>query len=286
MEMMQPTQTELERAYAEDVERFHRRAYELGLSGAERFAWYHTIDLGDGLVTPGTHDYRRTIADFAFPEDLRGKQVLDVGSATGFFAFEFERRGASVVSVELPSLEALDRFPGQTTEELVRRIESMIWPDGQAGGHDREELYEILLDGAFRFCSERLDSKVERCFARVHDLGRVLAGRQFDLVFLGDLLVHVFDPLTALAAVAPLCRGTLAICQHLPEEFGDWPAISWVGGDRLDHDGLTWAWPNRGCFDQVLRKLGFREVVEVGRSRGVLRPSGHPFDRPVLNARR
>jgi len=55
--------------------------------------------------------------------------VLDVGSATGFFAFEFERRGARVISVELPSLRDLDRFPGQDVDSSLRKIEAMIFPD-------------------------------------------------------------------------------------------------------------------------------------------------------------
>jgi len=41
---------------------------------------------------------------FPFARGMRGMRVLDVGSATGLLAFEFEKRGASVVSVELPSL--------------------------------------------------------------------------------------------------------------------------------------------------------------------------------------
>ena len=67
-------------------EQFLARAVELEPI-IERFFWYHTIDLGDGLVTPGCYDYRETVKDFHFPSDLRGKKVLDVGSATGFFAF-------------------------------------------------------------------------------------------------------------------------------------------------------------------------------------------------------
>jgi len=81
---------------------FDTRAQELSLSGISGYYWYHTIDLGDGLVTPGLYDYRDTIGAFGFPNNMRGTRVLDVGSATGFFAFEFKRRDASVMSVECP----------------------------------------------------------------------------------------------------------------------------------------------------------------------------------------
>src|SRR3954463_16061916 len=122
--------TALEQAFLENKARFQTGASALGLADASRYYWYHAVDLGDGLVTPGIYDYRETISHFGFPENMSGMTVLDVGSATGFFAFEFERRGARVVSTELPSLRDLDRFPGQDVENSVRKIERMIFPDG------------------------------------------------------------------------------------------------------------------------------------------------------------
>ena len=106
---------------------------------------------------------------------MRGMTVLDVGSATGFFAFEFERRGARVVSTELPSLRDLDRFPGQNVENSLRKIERMIFPDGldlesMRRGDSERELYRCLLDGPFQFCRERLGSQVERCYSTIYDL--------------------------------------------------------------------------------------------------------------------
>src|SRR5579862_369704 len=145
--------------FLEQARRFTERAEQLGLANADRYYWYHTVDLGDGLVTPGMYDYRETIASFQFPGDMRGMTVLDVGSATGFFAFEFERRGARVVSVELPSLRDLDRFPGQHVEGSLYKIERMIFPDcgGESQprpGHSERDLFWYLLEGPFRFCRE------------------------------------------------------------------------------------------------------------------------------------
>src|SRR5882762_9398409 len=95
---------------------FNKKTVELGYGDLSDYFWYHTIDLGDGLITPGTYDYRFNLDQFHFPEDMTGMQVLDVGSGSGFFAFEFERRGAAVTSVDLPSIASLDRFPGETLE--------------------------------------------------------------------------------------------------------------------------------------------------------------------------
>src|ERR1039458_7329122 len=114
--------------FQRDAEEFGRRARALGFGDIENYYWYHTVELPDGLVTPGQYDFRRSLACFPFPEDMRGMRVVDVGSATGFFAFEFEKRGARVVSVELPSLYALDRFPGQDIDQIIGKIEKMMGP--------------------------------------------------------------------------------------------------------------------------------------------------------------
>ncbi|OFV99915.1 MAG: hypothetical protein A3F68_10115 [Acidobacteria bacterium RIFCSPLOWO2_12_FULL_54_10] len=274
---------------------FSLRSRELGAGDLSRYYWYHTINLGQGLVTPGLYDYRDTLDSFQLPGDMRGMNVLDVGSATGFFAFEFERRGAQVVSVELPSLNEIDRFPGQTTEQVVDKIRQMLppmSPNGQPGTYTTEELYFYLLEGAFSFCQKRLDSNVKRHYSTVYNLSATSLEKSvgvsaFDLIFLGDILVHTLNPLMALAAVAPLCKGTLILSQvMMPEKPTDQPAMIYMGGEDPAQDDVFWWSPNRLCFIQMLKKLGFRKVAEAGCNQGVLRPSGFPFQRTVLHASR
>ena len=62
-----------------------------------KIRWYHRIDLGDGIVTPGVDPSPRKLERLRLPADLGGKTVLDVGAWDGFFSFEAERRGASRV---------------------------------------------------------------------------------------------------------------------------------------------------------------------------------------------
>lgn len=66
-------------------------------------SWWHSIDLGAGQITPGVHsidELRGNYARFGLEEDLKGRRVLDVGCWDGFYSFESEKRGASVVSVD------------------------------------------------------------------------------------------------------------------------------------------------------------------------------------------
>ena len=270
-------------SFQDEQQRFYEAARAGGLADVERYQWYHTVDLGNGLVTPGVYDYRETMAAFDFPEDMSGMTVLDVGSATGFFAFEFERRGARVVSMELPSLRDLDRFPGQDVESSLRKIENMMH---KSEPYTERDLYWYLLEGPFRYCREKLGSKVERCYSTVYDitLERTGVREGFDLVFIGDVLIHTLYPLKALAALAPLCRGQLVLAGVLPEGPQEPPAMVYIGGADAENDEVAWWHPNLSCLMQMLQKLGFAEVDQVGFHKGALRPSGYEFERVILRA--
>ncbi|EIE97092.1 class I SAM-dependent methyltransferase [Saccharomonospora glauca] len=62
---------------------------------------YHRLDFGDGLVIEGDYDMSKYLAYYHLPERLDGKTVLDVGTASGFFAIEAERRGAKVTAIDI-----------------------------------------------------------------------------------------------------------------------------------------------------------------------------------------
>lgn len=277
--------------YLRDTAEFNARAKELGLGDVSGLYWYHTVELPNGLVTPGVYDFRRSLESFPFPRDMRGMHVLDVGSATGFFAFEFARRGADVVSVELDSLYSLDRFPGQPIEQILAQIEQMMVPkqviDGFTRNYTADELYFNLLEGPFRFCEKLLGWSIRRCYSSVYTLTAEKAGRRdFDVVFMGDILLHTIDPTRALGAVAALCSGTLILSQFAPESTDGQPAMLYVGGEDPGYDEVSWWWPNKPCIMQLLKKLGFRSVIEAGHHTGALRPSGHPYDRSIFQATR
>jgi len=274
---------------------FERRCGELGLKPDPRLFWYHTIDLGDGLVTPGSFDYRALIDHFGLPRAMQGLTALDVGSATGFFAFEMERRGASVVSVELPSLERWDCFPGESTAGIIRKIRERlpyhsILPHEEIAETFRamsdDELHRILLDGPFRFCHQRLNSRVERVYTTIYELGSALSGRHFDLVMLGDILVHSINPLEALASAARVCSGDLVIADNILGEESEAPALRYIGGDVAGSDLAEWWRPNLAWFQQVLRRLGFRDIRIGAPFEGRVRPGGETLLKRVIHARR
>jgi SAM-dependent methyltransferase len=280
-------------AYAAEVSVFNRRMRSPGVSDIERYRWYHSVDLPVGgipgtITTPGMYDYRDCIAAFRFPEDMRGMNVLDVGSATGFFAFEFERRGARVVSVELPSLADLDRFPGEELRGTLDRIQRMNAPENSAGSASEvsaQDLYHYLLEAPFQLCSRLLGSRVERPCCTIYELSPERLGRpSFDYVFAGDVLMHTLRPFDALAALARICSGTMVIAQFLPGNAQHPPAMFYEGGEYLDQNPICWWLPNEQCLKQLLRKPGFAEVRAVGNYEGLHRPAGNLYSRRILHA--
>jgi tRNA (mo5U34)-methyltransferase len=62
--------------------------------------WYHRIEVRPGLVTPGINDSQNTLKLLNIPTNCSGLKVLDIGTRDGFFAFEFEKRGAKVVAID------------------------------------------------------------------------------------------------------------------------------------------------------------------------------------------
>ncbi|HXE64811.1 MAG TPA: methyltransferase domain-containing protein [Bryobacteraceae bacterium] len=68
-----------------------------------KLGWYHSIELPDGTVIPGHQSIEqqsKRLRQFHIPEDLTGKRVLDIGAWDGWFSFEMERRGASVMALD------------------------------------------------------------------------------------------------------------------------------------------------------------------------------------------
>src|SRR5260370_15403873 len=110
---------------------------------------------------------------------MRGMTVLDVGSATGFFAFEFEKRGARVVSVELPCVSDWDMVRVER-DGILQELKNRP-------GETLQQAHYRHLEAPFQFCHRLLRSRVERCHSRVYDLCPARLGVDaFDLIFVGD----------------------------------------------------------------------------------------------------
>jgi SAM-dependent methyltransferase len=249
--------------------------------GVDDYYWYHTVDLGNGLVTPGDYDFRQQLSAFGFQASMAGMRVLDVGSATGFFAFEFERRGAQVVSVELPSFTDWDIIASERAR-LNTEMLAFFKTDSPS------EAYRRHLDAPFLFCQSALGSKIERCYSSVYDLTLAkVGGRTFDLIYAGDMLLHLFSPFRALDVLATLSHDSIVLTVDVPFPGpAGLPLMLFEGGTSEETDRRTWWRLSVTCAQDMLRRLGFGNVRVVGSYRGIIRRSWTSFERQVIWASR
>ena len=101
--------------------------------------WYHTLELGEGVITPGWFDLRSVVDRLPWP-DVRGKRCLDVGTFDGFFAFELERRGAAeVVATDIADHEQWD-WPPRIRARGVEYLRAVAGPRKGIGYEIAREL--------------------------------------------------------------------------------------------------------------------------------------------------
>jgi tRNA (mo5U34)-methyltransferase len=151
--------------------------------------WYHTLELAPGVVTPGWFDLRPIVEKMPWP-DVRGKRCLDVGTYDGFLAFELEKRGASeVIATDISDHTQWD-WPLDQREKGPEYLAAVAGPEKGTG---------------FRIAKDILGSSVERREISIYDLDPTTLG-MFDVVVCGSLLLHLRDPLRALAALRSVCR--------------------------------------------------------------------------------
>jgi tRNA (mo5U34)-methyltransferase len=196
---------------------------------ADSLRWYHTIDLGQGVVTRGVDNSPERLALLHLPSDLSGRSVLDIGAWDGFFSFEAERRHAARVV-------ATDHYAWHGTG----------WGTGQG-------------KAGFQFARTVLNSRVEDHDLDVLDLSPDRIG-SFDVVLFLGVLYHLPNPLLALERVASVTRGLL-ILETVVDMVGvSRPAAAFYPDRELNNDPTNWWGPNQAAVQGMLRSVGFDRV--------------------------
>jgi SAM-dependent methyltransferase len=210
--------------------------------------WYHTIELAPGVATPGHIDLRGTVGK-VLPDDLQGKRALDVGTFDGFWAFEMERRGADVVAIDLPKLEAAE------------------WPElNRPQLEETAREWGLELGRGFRLAAEALGSSVNRVECHVQELARDRIDGPVDFVFSGAILLHLRDPVGALERIRGVLEpgGELVIL----EPFSPRGTIRSPRAPMADFQPLAtqfnWWLPNLAALRAWLTAARFEDVERLG----------------------
>lgn len=221
----------------------------------EERQWFHTIDLGDGLITNG-HPPSAVIAQ-AFP-DVRGRSVLDIGAWDGKYSFESERAGASRVVALDHYVWRLDPVARQAYYDKCEAEGILPDPDMT----DRGFLVDTLPGKAgFDMAHEYLDSKVDTV---VDDFATMdLDGLgTFDVVLYFGVLYHMVDPINSLKRVRRVTN-ELAVIEtasvHLPG-YEHASLTGFFAGNELHADYGNWFAPNPPALIGMCRAAGFRRA--------------------------
>ena len=197
--------------------------------------WYHTMELPSGVVTPGEYDHRPLVPHYGLPDDLTGQRALDVGTNNGFWAFELERRGATVTAVDVAMISELDYPAG--VGEMIR-----------ATGVD------IPVGRGFAVAHKLLKSNVEKVVSNIYALHPATHGT-FDFVHIADLLLHLREPLRALERVRSVTGGR-ALIVDVFDPYEPPGHTAYLGG----WDGVRWWRPSLQTLTQMVLDAGFSRV--------------------------
>ena len=216
--------------------------------------WFHRIELGTGVVTPGEDESQSKLEQIRLPARLDGWSVLDIGAWDGFFSFEAERRGASrVVAVD---------------PECWREP---AW--GPAGWGTRQP---------FDLARAALHSNVEPVDIDLEAISPDTLGT-FDLVLFLGVFYHLPDPWLVLRRAASVCSRMMIVETHADLQDLRRPAMAFYP-DEVEGDPSNWWGPNAALIEAMLRTEGFSSCETFAEARSkraaraiVRRVRGRPY---------
>lgn len=217
--------------------------------------FYHALDLPGVGDVPGHWDLRKRFSDYVLNVPLRGKRVLDVGTASGFITWEAERCGcAQIVSFDADSAERYQKLP----------FLNIPWAIDHEAWLVNANRFREGMKNSWWFAHRALGSKARRAEGDVYAIPAALG--TFDVVLVGQILVHLRDGISALASIAARCADTIVIAEGMVASED--PQATLLGrANNPDQDYAFWHY-SRGFYREILGMLGFE--VQAIRAAGYL----------------
>jgi hypothetical protein len=159
--------------------------------------FYHTMEVPGHGVVQGEWDLRDGVRAYLGDVNLRGRRVLEIGTASGYVCFAMEQLGADVVAYDLSPAQTPDIVP------FARADVTQAIRDHQAHVHK--------LNNAYWLCHRLLGSRARVVYGTVYAVPESIG--PVDVVTFGCVLLHLHDPFQALANVARLTRQTVIVTE-------------------------------------------------------------------------
>lgn len=231
-------------------------AYEKpwAISEDDKPYWYHSMQFPDGTAVRGSwtiYDFGQYIGGY----DLNGKTVLDVGTASGYLAFNAEKAGATVTGLDAASTHEFRHFPfaqSLSYQDVVRYRE--VW--------EVQNLRPIK--ASWWHAWHKLGSKARCVYAPMTELYE-WEEQSFDVVMAGAIVEHLSDPVFAIGAWARLAREAVLIpfTDVIPVDDLMMRPIT-----PLDNAQVNYVWwhLSRGLYTKIFDNLGFDVHFTLARA--------------------
>jgi SAM-dependent methyltransferase len=209
--------------------------------------WYHSMTLPQSGEVEGVWDLRGHVDDYLGHVEVKGARVLEIGPASGYLTFEMERRGATVVCVELPPGSSFDIVPWENSDPAGIRLQ-------QAEGLR-------YMQNGFWLAHRELASRSRVYYGDVLHLPKRLG--TFDVSVMASVLQHLHDPVGVVMACAERTTDTIVITDldgsaHSGVTFDEPVLELFPSADRPTP--FTWWLLRPRLFEVLFTILGFPET--------------------------
>jgi tRNA (mo5U34)-methyltransferase len=245
--------------------------------------WFHSIELGHGVVTNGkpveAQEEHWKLMDLG---SLKGRTFIDIGGIDGWYALQAEAAGADRAAVLDHYLWYVDRVNchrwltaqrGDGTIPVALH-ESPWWdPKGKPGKRNIDFALDVLGSGV-----ETIEADFASC-----DLAKIGA---WDVVSCLGVLYHIEEPLTYLRRLRRITRHQLIIETEafVAPEYPE-PMWRFFPFGELNQDVTNWWAPNIGALLGALGAAGFSNAdVLVGGPDPLIPDAGLQHFRALVRA--
>ena len=217
---------------------------------AEHGRWWHEIELAPGIVTPGDDSNRMKLPildGLGLPAEMQGLRALDIGCSDGYFTFEMERRGATVIAIDFVP----ENYTGFATARRILGSEAVYRMDnvynltpGQYG------LFDVVLFMGVLY-------HLRKPLAALDAIRSVM--RPGAQLFVGTMMIDEYFLLP---------DGTVTTLKDVNPLLENVPLWQAYPADTLNGDFTNCFAPNRKALESALEEAQFRVDAQCTVSMG------------------
>ena len=205
--------------------------------------FYHTMDIPGYGHVEGEWDLRQREQEYLGGVDVKGKRVLEVGTASGFLCFYMESQGAEVVAYDLSENQSWDIIPfsGYDYKQMISDFKTHI----------------KRLNNGYWLCHQAYNSNAKMVYGTVYAIPEEIG--LVDISVLSSILLHVRDPFLALQNVLRLTKETVIIAEPHPGNLAG-PHTKFLPEPSTCEPKTTWWSLSPDVIKKFIGVLGFEET--------------------------